>query len=53
MQDKLATDVPFIPLYVSPNTLATKNTLVGPQVNLTQVDPFWNTAVWFFKGGKA
>jgi peptide/nickel transport system substrate-binding protein len=53
MQEKLANDVPFVPLYVSPNTLATKNTLVGPQVNLTQVDPFWNTAVWFFKGGKS
>lgn len=53
MQEKLATDVPFIPLYVTPNTFAGKNTLVGPQTNVTQIDPFWNVWNWYFKGGKA
>ncbi len=52
MQIKLAADVPFIPLYVTPNTFAGKSTLVGPRTNVTSIDPFWNTATWYFKGGK-
>jgi peptide/nickel transport system substrate-binding protein len=53
LQQKLADDVPFVPLYVSPNTLAAKQTLVGPKVSLTLIHPFWNTQIWNFKGGKA
>jgi peptide/nickel transport system substrate-binding protein len=52
-QNKLAADVPFIPLYQPPATLAMKNTLVGPTTNPTQVDFLWNSAAWYFKGGKA
>ena len=52
MQLTLARDVPFIPLYVTPNTFAGKSTLVGPRTSVTSIDPFWNTATWYFKGGK-
>jgi peptide/nickel transport system substrate-binding protein len=53
MQEKVAADVPFVPLYQPPNTEAYKSTLEGVKANPTQIDPFWNTWGWFFKGGKA
>ena len=46
LQDKLAKDVPFLPLYARPNSTAHQTRLRGPDVNPTQAEIMWNVNTW-------
>lgn len=43
----IAADVPLIPLFQTPQTLAYEDTLGGVRVNATQWGPTWNASEWF------
>ncbi len=42
----MARQVPLIPLYAQPNTVAYVDALQGVKVNPTQAEVFWNSAEW-------
>ncbi|MCU0308777.1 MAG: peptide ABC transporter substrate-binding protein [Thermoleophilia bacterium] len=46
IQDRLANDVPFLPLYARPNTVAHNRSIAGPDVNPTQAEIYWNVNRW-------
>jgi peptide/nickel transport system substrate-binding protein len=46
VQEIVARDVPLIPLYAQPNTVAYVEDLDGVKVNPTQAEVFWNSAEW-------
>ncbi len=46
VQEIVARDVPLIPLYAQPNTVAYVEELDGVKVNPTQAEVFWNSAEW-------
>ncbi len=46
IQDIVAREVPLIPLYAQPNTVAYVADLEGVEVNPTQAEVFWNSAEW-------
>lgn len=46
IQGIVARDVPLIPLYAQPNTVAYVEQLRGVKVNPTQAEVFWNSAEW-------
>ena len=46
IQGIVARDVPLIPLYAQPNTVAYVEELRGVKVNPTQAEVFWNSAEW-------
>ena len=46
IQDIVARQVPLIPLYAQPNTVAYVDALQGVKVNPTQAEVFWNSAEW-------
>jgi peptide/nickel transport system substrate-binding protein len=51
LQEVLADEVPLIPLYQQPNTVAYVAGLEGVRVNPTQAEVFWNSAEWSLAGG--
>ena len=51
LQELLAEEVPLIPLYQQPNTVAHVTGLEGVRVNPTQAEVFWNSAEWSLRGG--
>jgi peptide/nickel transport system substrate-binding protein len=51
LQEVLAEEVPLIPLYQQPNTVAHVAGLEGVRVNPTQAEVFWNSAEWSLRGG--
>jgi ABC-type transport system substrate-binding protein len=46
VQEIVASQVPLIPLYAQPNTVAYVADLNGVKVNPTQAEVFWNSAEW-------
>jgi peptide/nickel transport system substrate-binding protein len=46
VQGIVAREVPLIPLYAQPNTVAYVSDLEGVEVNPTQAEVFWNSAEW-------
>lgn len=46
VQRIVADEVPLIPLYPQPNTVAYVSSLHGVRVNPTQAEVFWNSAEW-------
>ncbi len=46
VQRIVADEVPLIPLYSQPNTVAYVSALHGVKVNPTQAEVFWNSAEW-------
>ncbi|WP_217913556.1 peptide ABC transporter substrate-binding protein [Miltoncostaea marina] len=46
LQDLIAEQVPLIPLYQQPNTVAHVAALEGVRQNPTQAEVFWNSGVW-------
>ncbi|MGE0025996.1 MAG: peptide ABC transporter substrate-binding protein [Thermoleophilia bacterium] len=51
IQDILADEVPLIPLYAQPNTVAHVDALKGVKENPTQAEVFWNSGEWSLSGG--
>jgi peptide/nickel transport system substrate-binding protein len=51
LQELLAEEVPLIPLYQQPNTVAHVTGLEGVRVNPTQAEVFWNSAEWSLRDG--
>jgi peptide/nickel transport system substrate-binding protein len=51
IQEILADDVPLIPLYAQPNTVAHIDALQGVRENPTQAEVFWNSGEWSLAGG--
>jgi peptide/nickel transport system substrate-binding protein len=51
IQDILADEVPLIPLYAQPNTVAHVDALQGVKANPTQAEAFWNSGEWSLAGG--
>jgi peptide/nickel transport system substrate-binding protein len=51
LQSVIADQVPLIPLYQQPNTVAHVDALQGVAVNPTQAEVFWNSARWSLEGG--
>jgi peptide/nickel transport system substrate-binding protein len=51
IQDILADEVPLIPLYAQPNTIAHVDALQGVKANPTQAEAFWNSGEWSLAGG--
>lgn len=49
-QEIVAREVPMIPLYQQPNTVAYPDGLTGVRENPTQAEAFWNSAVWSLGG---
>ena len=47
VDELIAADVPLIPLFQTPQTLAYEDTLGGVRVNATQWGPTWNASEWF------
>jgi peptide/nickel transport system substrate-binding protein len=50
VQELLAEEVPLIPLYQQPNTVAHVEALEGVAVNPTQAEVFWNSGEWSLRG---
>lgn len=50
LQDLIAEQVPLIPLYQQPNTVAHVAGLSGVRQNPTQAEVFWNSAEWSLGG---
>lgn len=50
IQRIIARDVPLIPLYQQPNTVAARDTIAGIRANPSQADTFWNSAEWAVRG---
>jgi peptide/nickel transport system substrate-binding protein len=46
VQEVVAEEVPLIPLYQQPNTVAHVAGLEGVRVNPSQAEVFWNSAEW-------
>ena len=51
IQEILAEQVPLIPLYAQPNTVAHVTALQGVKENPTQAEVFWNSAEWSLASG--
>jgi peptide/nickel transport system substrate-binding protein len=51
IQEILADEVPLIPLYAQPNTVAHVAALRGVRENPTQAEVFWNSGEWSLDGG--
>lgn len=51
LQTLVARQVPLIPLYQQPNTVAHVVGLQGVRVNPTQAEVFWNSEEWSLRGG--
>lgn len=51
IQEVLADEVPLIPLYAQPNTVAHVDALQGVKENPTQAEVFWNSGEWSLAGG--
>jgi peptide/nickel transport system substrate-binding protein len=51
IQEILADEVPLIPLYAQPNTVAHVEALQGVKENPTQAEVFWNSGEWSLAGG--
>jgi len=51
IQEILADEVPLIPLYAQPNTVAHVDALQGVTANPTQAEVFWNSGEWSLSGG--
>jgi peptide/nickel transport system substrate-binding protein len=52
IQEILADDVPLIPLYAQPNTVAHIDALQGVKENPTQAEVFWNSGEWSLAGAR-
>ena len=50
VQDIVADQVPLIPLYQQPNTVAATTALHGVRENPTQAEVFWNSGEWSLGG---
>ncbi len=46
IQEIIARDVPLIPLYQQPNTVAARDSIRGIRANPSQAEVFWNSAEW-------
>jgi peptide/nickel transport system substrate-binding protein len=51
IQEILADEVPLIPLYAQPNTVAHVAALQGVRENPTQAEVFWNSGEWSLASG--
>ena len=52
IQEILADEVPLIPLYAQPNTVAHVDALQGVRENPTQAEVFWNSGEWSLAGAR-
>lgn len=52
IQEILADEVPLIPLYAQPNTVAHIEALQGVRENPTQAEVFWNSGEWSLAGAR-
>jgi peptide/nickel transport system substrate-binding protein len=52
IQEILADEVPLIPLYAQPNTVAHVEALQGVEENPTQAEVFWNSGEWSLAGAR-
>ena len=46
VQNRLAEDLPVLPLFQRPVTIAYSENLRGPRVNPSQAGPYWNMGEW-------